>query len=85
MMHAVQYAGAFMYVCLCKAVTDKAIRQQVEAGACSMRELKQNLGVGTQCGKCVCQASDILDAALSKHALQQRIPVLMINNTRPAA
>ncbi|MBY0416592.1 MAG: (2Fe-2S)-binding protein, partial [Pararheinheimera sp.] len=58
---------------------------QVEAGACSMRELKQNLGVGTQCGKCVCQASDILDSALSKQSSQQRIPVLMVNNTRPAA
>lgn len=74
-----------MYVCLCKAVTDKAIRQQVEAGACSMRELKQSLGVGTQCGKCVCQASDILDSALSTQSSQQRIPVLMIDNSRPAA
>lgn len=74
-----------MYVCLCKAVTDKAIRQQVEEGACSMRELKQNLGVGTQCGKCVCQASEILDAALSTQSSSQRIPVMMISDSRPAA
>ncbi len=74
-----------MYVCLCKAVTDKAIRQQVEEGACSMRELKQNLGVGTQCGKCVCQASEILNAALSAQSSSQRIPVMMISDSRPAA
>jgi bacterioferritin-associated ferredoxin len=74
-----------MYVCLCKAVTDKAIRQQVEGGACSMRELKQQLGVGTQCGKCVCQASDILNSALAKQASSQLIPVVMLNSSRPAA
>ena len=41
-----------MYICLCKAVTDSQIRQAVCQGACSMRELRQRLGVASQCGKC---------------------------------
>jgi len=73
-----------MYVCLCKAVTDKAIRQQVAEGASSMREIRQQLGVGTQCGKCVCEANQVFSEALSKYAAQQ-IPCLVLNTTRPAA
>lgn len=54
-----------MYVCLCKAVTDKAIKQKVvEEGISTMRELKACLGVATQCGKCSCQASQILHNTL---------------------
>ncbi|WP_333607186.1 bacterioferritin-associated ferredoxin [Arsukibacterium sp.] len=49
-----------MYVCLCKAVTDKTIKQAIAQGQQSMRCLKNHLGVGSQCGKCVCQASQIL-------------------------
>lgn len=53
-----------MYVCLCKGVTDKAIKQKVAEGVSSMRELKSCLGVGSQCGKCTCQASQILHNTL---------------------
>ena len=49
-----------MYVCLCKAVTDKAIKQKVAQGVSTMRELKMCTGVGSQCGKCTCQAQQIL-------------------------
>ena len=41
-----------MYICLCKGVTDSQIRQAVCQGACSIRELRQRLGVASQCGKC---------------------------------
>lgn len=55
-----------MYICLCKAVTDKAIKQKVAEGASSMRDLKNCLGVGTQCGKCTCHASQVLHNELVK-------------------
>lgn len=41
-----------MYVCLCKGVSDKAIRRSVEEGARSWREVQRETGCGTQCGKC---------------------------------
>lgn len=49
-----------MYVCLCKAVTDKAIKQHVANGIRSMRELRACSGLGSQCGQCTCQANQIL-------------------------
>ncbi|MGK0268343.1 MAG: bacterioferritin-associated ferredoxin, partial [Paraglaciecola sp.] len=43
-----------MYVCICLGITDKAIKQAVlEDGVGNMRQLKQKLGAGSQCGKCV--------------------------------
>ncbi|NOU43593.1 MAG: (2Fe-2S)-binding protein [Methyloglobulus sp.] len=41
-----------MYVCVCKAVTDTQIKNALDEGACSRRELFKCLGVGKDCGKC---------------------------------
>jgi bacterioferritin-associated ferredoxin len=41
-----------MYVCLCKGITDTQIRAAVEDGASSLREVRNTLGVASQCGKC---------------------------------
>ena len=56
-----------MYVCLCKGVTDKAIARSVaEDGARTMRDLKVLHGVGSQCGRCTCQARDIMHDAIQR-------------------
>lgn len=52
-----------MYVCVCKGVTDTHIRQAAGNGACRMRDLRDQLGVATQCGKCAQYAYGILKAA----------------------
>lgn len=57
-----------MYVCLCKGVTDKQIRKAVDEGARSIRDLRQQFGVGSQCGKCTCCARDVLHEALHARA-----------------
>jgi bacterioferritin-associated ferredoxin len=49
-----------MYVCICQQVTDREIKQAIENGACTIRDLKEQLGVATQCGKCCECACDIL-------------------------
>ncbi len=41
-----------MYVCLCKGITDSQIRAAIEDGASSVREVRNSLGVASQCGKC---------------------------------
>lgn len=54
-----------MFVCVCKAVSDKRIRAAVAEGrVISLRDLTRELSVGTCCGKCVPQARQILDEAL---------------------
>jgi bacterioferritin-associated ferredoxin len=52
-----------MYVCVCHAVTDRAIRHAAQAGARSLAELAQTLRVATGCGKCAALAQDLLAAA----------------------
>ncbi|MCH2058208.1 MAG: (2Fe-2S)-binding protein [Thalassotalea sp.] len=51
-----------MYVCICKGITDKQIKQMViEHGVGSIRELKQRLDVGSQCGTCVKLTQQVID------------------------
>jgi bacterioferritin-associated ferredoxin len=57
--------GSNMYVCICNAVTDSAIRQAVNEGARSLRDLSARTGCSTQCGRCVPVARDVMDAALA--------------------
>ncbi|WP_426416510.1 bacterioferritin-associated ferredoxin [Aestuariirhabdus sp. LZHN29] len=52
-----------MYVCLCKGITHSQIQQSIDTGADSLRDLRETLGVGTQCGKCARTARDLLRQA----------------------
>jgi bacterioferritin-associated ferredoxin len=52
-----------MYVCICRQVTDRDIHEAVAQGACRMRDLREQLGVSTQCGKCAGCANDLLKEA----------------------
>lgn len=53
-----------MYVCICQAVSDSAIRKAVDEGVRSFHDLSALTGCGTQCGSCVKLAREILDKAL---------------------
>ncbi len=53
-----------MYVCLCKGITDSQIRDAVSAGAESIREVRDQLGVMSQCGKCSTLAREVVKNAL---------------------
>lgn len=57
-----------MYVCVCRAVTDRQIRQAAAEGVCSLRELQQRTGLGTGCGRCLPEARQQLMQALSQAA-----------------
>ena len=52
-----------MYVCICKAVTDKQIRRAAARGVDNLYELREALGVASGCGGCADQAESILKAA----------------------
>ncbi len=56
-----------MYVCLCKAVTDRQIKEFVNGGAGSFEEVCKQLGVATQCGKCSQLAQNIVEATVKKN------------------
>jgi bacterioferritin-associated ferredoxin len=64
-----------MYICICKGVTDTAIREAVCQGADRMRDLKACLGVSEQCGICAAHAQEVLEQALMQKTLtRQFIP-----------
>ncbi|MFT6283934.1 MAG: bacterioferritin-associated ferredoxin [Arenicella sp.] len=63
-----------MYVCICLGITDKAIKQAVlEDGVGNMRQLKQKLGAGSQCGKCVQMAQAIIDNTIIDESLFKQV------------
>ena len=41
-----------MYVCVCHAVTDRQIREAAESGARTLKDLRRDLGVTRDCGRC---------------------------------
>lgn len=50
-----------MIVCVCKAVSDRRVRQCIEAGASSFEELQIELGVAVCCGCCAGCVREILE------------------------
>lgn len=55
-----------MYVCICRAVTEKHIETAVQAGARRLRDLRQQLGVTEECGRCAQCAKQCLDGAVEQ-------------------
>ncbi len=56
-----------MYVCICKGITDKHIRDAVDEGATSFGQVRQQLELASQCGKCGTMAREIFDEHLSNY------------------
>ena len=48
-----------MYVCLCKGITQQQIQQAVENGD-SYAQIRQKMGVGTDCGCCGQSAKQVI-------------------------
>ena len=55
-----------MYVCICKAVTDKQIRRAAAKGVDNLYELRESLGVASGCGSCAGAAEAILRESQAK-------------------
>jgi bacterioferritin-associated ferredoxin len=67
-----------MIVCICNNVSDRKIRQAVDSGMTSMLELRQQLDVGTCCGKCHSCAKRVLRECLEEASEAQ--PVMFQRN-----
>ena len=60
-----------MYVCICKAVTEKQIQQAVKSGVVeSYKCLRDKTGLGTQCGKCGTEAKSFLQQCSANQVTQ---------------
>lgn len=55
-----------MYVCVCKAVTEKQLNAAVRAGARNLRALRKELGITSDCGRCAQFAHECLRNCLEE-------------------
>ena len=68
-----------MYVCICKGVTDSAIREAVQEGTTTVSGLRERLGCTGQCGKCKQQVRELRDEVLvSFHAVMTARPAVVV-------
>ncbi|MCB1960847.1 MAG: (2Fe-2S)-binding protein [Rhodocyclaceae bacterium] len=68
-----------MYVCVCKAVTERDIHGAAAEGASRLRDLRKRLGVTSECNQCACAAKRCLDAALGG-GTSSRKPLLLLTD-----
>lgn len=52
-----------MWICLCKGVSDRQIRQAIRAGARTVEEIGRATAAGTDCGKCLVAIRELLGEA----------------------
>jgi bacterioferritin-associated ferredoxin len=57
-----------MYVCICNAVTDRAIREAAASGARSFDEVRSRTGCADCCGSCEDLAAQIFHEAVGHGA-----------------
>lgn len=57
-----------MYVCLCRGITDQDIKDAMQNGAQSYREVREMLDLGTCCGKCAPEAKALISDELAQIA-----------------
>ena len=53
-----------MYVCICKQVTEARLREEIHRGTITVSQLRRELGVTRQCGKC----EDCVQTCINKYA-----------------
>lgn len=58
-----------MYVCNCAGITTRQIQAAVIDGALTVKQLKQQLGVASGCGKCACDAREVIFDTLAEQTL----------------
>ncbi|UTV29196.1 (2Fe-2S)-binding protein [Photobacterium atrarenae] len=55
-----------MYVCLCHGITDKKIMKlSQEHGIYDVRGIRQITPLGSQCGKCIRTAKEVIEASVA--------------------
>ncbi len=54
-----------MYVCLCHGITESHIVAAIDGGADCMKQLRRDLGIATECGRCASCAKDCLKQTLA--------------------
>jgi bacterioferritin-associated ferredoxin len=49
-----------MYVCICRQITDSQIRERCQDGVTTFSELRAELGLASDCGRCGRYARELI-------------------------
>ena len=52
-----------MIVCVCKAISARALRARIDAGVRTLEELARETGVTTDCGTCSAKVLEMIEEA----------------------
>ena len=63
-----------MYLCICRAVTTKTVRQVITEGASNLDEIERCCGAGGDCGSCREDLCELLVELGSKVRAPRRVP-----------
>ena len=74
-----------MIVCVCNNISDRRIRQAVDDGMRSMAELRQNLELGTCCGKCHSCAKKVLRDCIDQAGMPLMVQPMVFQRNAVAA
>lgn len=64
-----------MYICVCKAVTDKQLHTAIDNGLCTRRQLSHCFGIGRECGKCNAEVKELLKQRSQHTAIYPRMAI----------
>jgi bacterioferritin-associated ferredoxin len=79
-----KWQEALMIVCVCNNVSDRKIRQAVESGVTSMSQLRDELEIGTCCGKCHSCAKRVLRECMAADTHSASQPIMFHPNALAA-
>ena len=68
-----------MYVCLCLGITTETVREAIDHGASTTRQVAASCGAGSQCGRCRRTVRAIIASqsdGQAKHGLWGRVKQL---------
>ena len=68
--------GCIVIVCLCRGVSDRAIRAAIREGATSEESVAKMCGAGSRCGGCQPTISELIEDECCGRR-QQSLPVLV--------
>jgi bacterioferritin-associated ferredoxin len=57
-----------MFVCSCKAVTDRTVDAAIASGATCIEEIAERCGAGSRCGGCSPELERLLHESTPRHA-----------------
>jgi len=67
--------GPGMYVCVCRAVTDRDVCKAIDAGARSVQDVTRACRAGEDCGACRGHIEDMIAERSSEGLVSLRLPV----------